>query len=135
MTHQVLETLPRNERRLALKAEYAARSTGQWGPWEHLTFPRGRIGNGGWAGEFSEAYRNKVFCALSRTLPNGVRHLAITSLSQERPSWPEMQRIKDELAGYGATAVEVYPPHDQIVDEADMYHLWVLTAPLGFGLK
>jgi len=45
-----------------------------------------------------------------------------------------MQRIKDELAGHDRTGVEVYPPHDEIVDQADMYHLWVLPEPLPFTL-
>ena len=44
------------------------------------------------------------------------------------------ERIKDEIAGPDATAVEVYPPQAEIVDDADMYHLWVLPAPLPFSL-
>ena len=33
-------------------------------------------------------------------------------------------------------AVEVYPPESQLVDDADLYHLWVLPAgfELPFGL-
>ena len=77
---------------------------------------------------------NDVFSVLDRYLENGVRHLAITSLSTVRPSWPEMQRIKDEIAGPNATAVEVYPPQNEIVDDADMYHLWVMAGPLDFSL-
>lgn len=61
-------------------------------------------------------------------------HLAIASLSGERPTWWEMQRIKDELAGPDAMAVEVYPPAAEVVDEADMFHIWVLPQPLTFGL-
>lgn len=133
MAHQVLERLPRNERRVALKKEASARTTGDWGPWETLTFPRGSAGMS-WAAEFTKAHRNRVFSVLDRTLANGVRHLAVTSLSQQRPSWPEMQRIKDDLAGAAATAVEVYPPKLEIVDGADMYHIWILTEPLPFGL-
>ena len=34
----------------------------------------------------------------------------------------------------GATAVEVYPPSDQVVDGADMFHIWVLPEPLPFSL-
>ena len=63
-----------------------------------------------------------------------MRHLAVSSLSGQRPTWPEMQRIKDELAGPEATAIEVYPPRDQVVDEADMFHIWVLRGRLPFGL-
>lgn len=61
-------------------------------------------------------------------------HYGISSLSQERPTWWEAQRIKDELAGKDRTAVEVYPPRDEIVDGADMFHIWVLPEGLPFGL-
>lgn len=95
MSHQVLERLPRNERRVLLRKEAVARRSGDWGEWETLTFPRGSAGMS-WAAEFTTAHRNKVFSVLDMTLPNGVRHLAVSSLSQERPTWWEMQRIKDE---------------------------------------
>jgi hypothetical protein len=47
-----------------------------------------------------------------------------------------MQRIKNELAGPERVAVEVYPPVSQLVDHANMYHLWVFEAgfALPFGL-
>jgi hypothetical protein len=47
-----------------------------------------------------------------------------------------MQRIKDTLAGPDRAAVEVYPPASEVVDQANMYHLWVLPpgARLCFGL-
>jgi len=129
-----LQNIDRNQRRVLLKAEAVARERGDWGPWETLTFPHGTVGRG-WAREFTKAHRNKVFSVLDRTTTDGVRHLAVASLSQIRPSWYEMQRIKDELAGPDATAVEVYPPHAEIVDGADMFHIWVLPTPLSFGLR
>ena len=66
---------------------------------------------------------------------SGARHLAISSLSGIRPTWPEAQRMKNELAGDDATAVEVYPPQGEVVDQADMYHLWVLPGPIPFSLN
>jgi hypothetical protein len=123
----------RNDRRQLLRSEAVNRKAGSWGAWETLRFPRGSAGNG-WAAEFTMAHRNRVFAVLDRTVNDGVRHLAISSLSGERPTWLEAQRIKDELAGAGATAVEVYPPRSKVVDEANMYHLWVLPAGLPFGL-
>ncbi len=129
-----LAQVSRSERRAILSAEATARRRNEWGPWEMLRFPRGSVGHG-WAAEFTTAHRNKVFSVLDRTLPCGTRHLAVASLSGQRPSWWEMQRIKDELAGKDATAIEVYPPHAEIVDDADMFHIWVLTQPLGFSLR
>jgi hypothetical protein len=71
---------------------------------------------------------------LDRNLPDGTRHLMISSLTGDRPTWWEAQRIKNEIAGQNATAVEVYPPQSEVVDDADAYHLWVLPTSLGFSL-
>ena len=76
--------------------------------------------------------RNKVFSVLVRDCGCTI-HLAIASLSGDRPTWHEMQRIKDDLAGAHATAVEVYPPRAEVVDQADMFHLW-LVSDLPFSL-
>lgn len=125
-----LEKLWPRERRLILEGEARLRQTGKWGPWERVTFRRGAAGSG-WAAEFTVAYKNLVFCVLSRMVGN-VRHLAVNSLSGIRPTWHEMQRIKDEIAGSGMTAVEIYPPADAVVDGADTFHLWILPGPLDF---
>jgi hypothetical protein len=131
--HQALREVDRATRRRCLRAEAQARKDGAWGEWETLTFPRGNAGRG-WAADFTTAHRNRVFSVLDRTLPDGVRHLAISSLSGIRPSWHEMQRIKNDIAGCDMTAVEVYPPAAEIVDGADMFHIWVLPQPLSFSL-
>jgi hypothetical protein len=131
--HDVLMTVSRNERRRLLADAERARRSGQWGEWERIDIPRGTIGRG-WARDFAAAYRNRVFSVLVRDVGDGVQHMAVTSLSQERPSWYEMQRIKDEIAGEDRTAVEVYPPKSEIVDGADMFHIWVLRDPLPFSL-
>lgn len=102
--------------------------------WEAITFPKGSAGSSGWAFEITRAHKNKVFAVLDRAAGNGVRHLAITSLSGDRPTWHEMQRIKNEIAGHDMTAIEVYPPHNEVVDDADMFHIWVLAESLPFGL-
>jgi hypothetical protein len=132
--HPLLRQASRPERRRVLSAEQHARATGEWGTWEELNFPPGTAGSGGWAAEITRAHRNKVFAVLERDAPGGVTHLAVSSMSTVRPSWPEMQRIKNELAGSHRTAVEVYPPQAQVIDEADMYHIWILPEGLKFGL-
>lgn len=133
MTNAAAQHLSRNERRVAFDKERRFRRSGQWPAWSLRQFPPGSAGPG-WAAEFTRAHINDVFCVLDRTLPDGVRHLMISSLTGERPTWWEAQRIKNELAGESATAIEVYPPQAEVVDDADAYHLWVLPAPLGFTL-
>lgn len=129
-----MQHLPRGQRRSLLEIERRARAKGEWGQWEKLTFLPGSVGRSGWVAEIETCHKNQVFSVLSRDAGGGVRHLAIASLSGIRPTWWEAQRIKDELAGPEATAVEVYPPQAEIVDQADMYHLWVLPSALPFSL-
>lgn len=133
VVNPVLVNVDRNTRRTLLKAEADNRAAGTWGEWETISFPYGTVGCG-WAREFTKAHKNKVFSVLDRTTNGNTRHLAVSSLSQIRPSWYEMQRIKDDLAGEDATAVEVYPPRAEIVDGADMFHIWVLPYRLPFGI-
>lgn len=136
MAHPSLTKRARAERRLILAKEARARKTGDWPEWKMHTFPKGSVSPNpkGWAYDFQTAYTNEIFSVLVRELKDGVKHLAVTSLSEIRPTWPEMQRIKSEIAGEEATAVEVYPPESEVVDDANMYHIWVITGPLSFSL-
>lgn len=122
-----IEHLPRGERRFLIKTEAVRRVRADWGPWETFPLPNGAPGGGGWTREVRKAHRNRVFAVLERPT-TGALHLAVSSLSGVRPTWHEMQRIKNEIAGAEATAVEVYPPNAEMVDEADMFHIWVVSA-------
>lgn len=131
--NRAMHSLSKKHQAALLAREKKRRRRGDWGDWETLTFMPGQAG-GGWAAFITTAHRNKVFSVLDRQAEAGVRHLSVSSLSGQCPTWPEMQRIKDELAGPEATAIEVYPPRDQVVDGADMFHIWVLPGRLPFGL-
>ena len=128
-----LPGVPRRERQAQLSIERRARSSGAWGLWKTIRLPEGR-GTGGWGGQMQWVHRNDAFAVLERRVIGSFIHLAISSCSVARPTWREAQRIKDELLGPTVTAIEVYPPQAEIVDAADMYHLWGLYHPLGFGL-
>lgn len=43
-------------------------------------------------------------------------------------SWTDLQRIKNELYGPEATAIQFFPPESELVDVANLYWLWVLNA-------
>lgn len=48
-------------------------------------------------------------------------------------SWDELQSLKSEV-GYGSWyAVEVYPADKDVVNVANMRHLWLLPEPLAVG--
>lgn len=59
-----------------------------------------------------------------------VLHLRVRRRSGRGPiPWEALQAIKDEHAGPDATAIEVYPPAGEVVDEVEMRHLWIV--PMG----
>lgn len=125
---------PRELRRLAVKWVREAWRTGKWGPWEHTDLPRGLPATG-WCAQVRRASKNKLYAVLDRPVSTElgiVHHLAIRTASNLEPPWRDKQRIKDELFGAEYVAIEVMPPRAELIDEADMYHIWVL--PLGFTL-
>lgn len=54
-----------------------------------------------------------------------VRYACRRTDGEARHDWYDLQRIKDELVGPEARAVEVYPPASELVDDCNLYHLWV----------
>lgn len=128
--HDPLRRVPTKERKKLLESERRRRRSGDWGEWALVENPY-RLGNG-WLAEVDHARVNRVFSVLVRDVGTAV-HLAVSSLTGTRPTWWEMQRIKNEIAGERATAVEVYPPQGEVVDGADMFHLWIVD-PLPFSL-
>ena len=128
-----LKNVPPKEQRRLLALERKFRASGDWGVWETIPLAPGQGGDG-WAGQCHQVHRNRVFAVLVRMDHSGAIHLAVSNLSGVRPTWPEMQRIKDDIAGPNVTAIEVYPPKAEVVDEADMFHIWVIRGKLPFGL-
>lgn len=59
---------------------------------------------------------------------SGDNHLRICRIDGEPVScsWDVLQAIKDEVLGPEACAVEMFPPADEIVDEANIRHLWIV---------
>lgn len=50
-------------------------------------------------------------------------------------TWDELQQIKHEC-GYGEwDAVEVYPADENVVNVANMRHLWIMAEPLEFAWR
>lgn len=62
-----------------------------------------------------------------------------TTLSGDRwadnITWDELQAIKVELGYFSEDAVEVYPPVTDVVNVANMRHLWILAEPLPFAWR
>lgn len=129
----------RTERRWAAARERKAMLTGKWEPFERIELPNGGPGIG-WLRQVRYAFRNDLYAVLCRpvsTRAGEVVHCAIRTASNLEPPWRDKQRIKNECFGVDRLAVEVMPAEVNKVDEADMYHMWVMPPGFAFdfGLK
>ncbi len=52
---------------------------------------------------------------------------------EENLTWEELMRVKREIGFGDWYAVEIYPRERDIVNVANMRHLWLLGAPLNLG--
>ena len=85
--------------------------------------------------------RNRNFLVQLYLEENNIVRLSIcrTAVSgeswAENITWEELQEIKRAI-GYGDyMAIEIFPPDIDIVNVANMRHLWVLEKPLSIGWK
>ena len=133
--NKAFNMLPHSDQDRLLFRESLFRRLGEWGEWETKSFPKGTVSsNRSYFGyHFVRSRQNDVFAVLERKVQGGT-HLAVSSLSGERPSWWEMQRIKNELMGESTTGVEIYPPQDEVVDGANMFHIFVTHEASQFSL-
>lgn len=93
-------------------------------------------GETGWLGQIHSAYANLWYVALVRTISSAwgtVHHAAIRNAESSDIPWAEKQWVKNQVFGPEAQAIEVFPAESKLIDEANMYHLWVLDS-IPFGL-
>lgn len=100
-----------------------------------------RVGTG-WFGELDRAWTSidGQYAVMSRPVDTewgAVIHACIRNLDSTDIPWAVKQQIKNELFGYEATAIEVFPAETDLVDEANMYHIWILPEgfEIPFGLR
>lgn len=126
------------QQRLAGRALERKGLKGDWGLWRYTNLPEGIPGGNGWCKQVHQVCANNLYAVLIRRFTdeqgNAVTHLAIRTASQLEPPWRDLQRIKNEICGEEATAIQVMPPESELIDEADMYHMWVLSDRLPFTL-
>ena len=66
---------------------------------------------------------------LQRIRPDG------SPLWQDGISWDDLQRIKNECGFADLWAVEAFPPQDDVINVANMRHLWLLPKPPPYGWR
>ena len=82
------------------------------------------------------AYRSRDFVVVVWAEPSGFTRLSVNRTDWDEKegrfrgdiSWDDLQRLKSE-AGFGdATAVEIYPPEDHVMNTANLRHLFLLPS-------
>lgn len=80
-----------------------------------------------------EVWRSRDFLAQLYEERSGFVRVSVNRTHQpdgqdwaEGISWDDLQRVKREIGRADAWAVEVYPADAEVVNEANMRHLWLL---------
>lgn len=100
-------------------------ASGGWGPWEDRGYVRDDPGApAGLVG----AWLNRTY-SVQHIVHNGLEVLMVRR-HDGKPDfpWPHLQRIKDQLVGPDREAVQVFPRADEVVDSANMAHIWIVPA-------
>lgn len=114
--------------------------TAKLNKWQLKQSPKEKNRGSGWANELTNAFvdRNKNYAVMSREINcewGRVEHVCIRNKDSTDIPWSEKQRIKNELFGKDVVAIEIFPKESELVDEANMYHLWILhEVKIPFGL-
>ncbi|MBU5670269.1 DUF7694 domain-containing protein [Paenibacillus brevis] len=108
--------------------------------WIGMPSPKSRHIGTGWVAELDRAYVDGEYAVMTRKIETEwgqVIHACIRNTDSTDIPWAEKQRIKNELLGKERIAIEVFPKESELVDAANMYHLWVLPAgmKLPFGIR
>lgn len=94
----------------------------------------------GWLAKLNKSYTyNGKYAAMTRKIKTEwgtITHCCFRNADGTEISWKEKQFIKDSLFGEDRVAIEVFPTKDRLVDEANMYHLWIFEKnfELPFGI-
>ena len=78
--------------------------------------------------EFSAPAPAVVRLSISRTVLDGDRW-------QDNIAWEDLQRLKYECGYANQDAVEVFPADVDVVNVANMRHLWVMAEPVPFAWR
>lgn len=117
--------MSRQERRRAARAHTIV-------GWAEHASPKQLKHGDGWYGELDRAYRQGTdYVVLVRDVETEwgtIQHAVMRNTDNTDIPWAEKQRIKNELFGKEAVALEVFPAMSELIDAADMYHIWVLPA-------
>ena len=106
----------------------------RWQPlvWAELAETRGKLMPN--VGPHGVGWINDLYTVQVRSFQYGepwgkVIHLSITNRDRSsRRDWRHFQKIKNQLAVKEWTGVEIYPPEECLVDEANSFHIFCFEA-------
>jgi len=78
--------------------------------------------------QFEDNGHTRLTICRAQRAPNGQRWA-------DGITWDELMWLKAEAGHAESWCVEVYPPDREVVDVANMRHLWVLAEPPGYGWR
>lgn len=99
--------------------------------WKKISSPSNyfkihKIRCGGWFSQMTNGWINEKYFVCSRYIEEyNVYHMAVCRRDGDIVNWSEKQKIKNELFGTDRTAVELYPPVNELIDDNNVFHLWV----------
>lgn len=89
-----------------------------------------------------ELWRSRDFLCQVFAANNGIMRLTVSRAAtdnsgnwKEGISWEELQEIKNAVGFQDYDAVEIYPAAKDVVNVANMRHLWVMPDPLPFAWR
>ncbi|MBU9711092.1 DUF7694 domain-containing protein [Evansella tamaricis] len=102
--------------------------------WVEYPSPKQLKQGTGWFRQLEKVYRQgNDYVVMTRPVQTEwgeIIHATISTSHGGDVPWAEKQRIKNELFGPDAQAIEVFPKESELVDAAPMYHLWVLPTEM-----
>lgn len=125
----------RQTRRQAIRAFSDLRKDKDWGEWieKDISSYRGtaKAPRGVYRFVHNNLYSVQFIC--KKTSWGNITHLLLRR-NDEKPDipWSHRQRIKNELVGEEFDAIEILPAESRLVDQANIYHVFVL--PEGFEI-
>lgn len=88
----------------------------------------------------TDVWRSRHYLVQEYSLTGGVTRLSIARTMMQANgrwvdglSWDELQDIKRQVGFGDSFAVEVFPKDKDVVNVANMRHLWILPQPLEFA--
>lgn len=88
------------------------------------------------------AWRSPAFLAVLYRDSKGFGRLSINRTTidnlgrwRDEITWDELMQVKEECGFGAAWAVELYPPVDSVVNDANMRHLFLLAEPPPFAWR